>query len=151
MNRPSAYLHVAGFESSGQLNYDKREVRKAMQKAGREVQRAAAALVRKKGRSKRDEYPGRGTGRLARSIRYKVSRSGFMVRVAPQKIAGQSHFYAAYLGYGVKDGPAPSSRRERRSGGWRIRPRRNYMEAALQARSGRVRALLTRALENAVN
>lgn len=165
MARAAAYLHVAGFESYGSLDFDKAEVRKAMRQAGAEVQRAARPLVRKAGRSQRGDYPGRQAGVLARSIRYRVSRSGFMVKIAPQKTGGMAEFYPAYLHYGVKRGARirarPSGVRrhrggraelvaQRQAGAWKLAPRKNYMEDALTARSGRVKALLSRALSRAL-
>ena len=165
MGRPAAYLHVEGFESYGALDFDKAEVRKAMRRAGGEVQRAARALVKTAGVSKPGDNPGKQTGALGRGIRYRVSRSGFMVKVAPNKSAGMAEFYPAYLHYGVKAGARVRGRpglkrrargaradlvERRKSGGWRIEPRNNYMADALADRSGRVKSLLSQALAAAL-
>ncbi|MCA7946433.1 hypothetical protein [Burkholderia vietnamiensis] len=137
-------LHIEGFEGFDRLiDFDKREVRKGMRKAGRIVERRAKALVALGGRSAPGRYPARQTGRLQRSIKTKVSRSGFMVKVMPQKIAGMRDFYPAFLYYGARR--KPGVRRDRRSRGtsnWRIEPRGNYMVDAKDDSEREVRALL---------
>lgn len=165
MGRPAAYLHVEGFESYGALDFDKAEVKKAMRRAGVEVQRAARDLVQQRGKSGADEYPAKLSGALRRGIRYRVSRSGFMVKVAPTKSAGMAEFYPAYLHYGVKAGARVRGRpgmhrrhrggraeliERRKAGAWRIDPRKNYMADALADRSGRVKSLLSQALAAAL-
>ncbi|HDR8982136.1 MULTISPECIES: hypothetical protein [Burkholderia] len=137
-------LHIEGFEGFDRsIDFDKREVRKGMRKAGRIVERRAKALVALGGRSAPGRYPARQTGRLQRAIKTKVSRSGFMVKVMPQKIAGMRDFYPAFLYYGARR--KPGARRDRRSRGtssWRIEPRGNYMVDAKDDSAREVRALL---------
>ncbi|NTZ84366.1 hypothetical protein FCJ61_15515 [Burkholderia metallica] len=137
-------LHIEGFEGFDRLiDFDKREVRKGMRKAGRIVERRAKALVAIGGRSAPGRYPARQTGRLQRSIKTKVSRSGFMVKVMPQKIAGMRDFYPAFLYYGARR--KSGVRRDRRSHGtsnWRIERRGNYMVDAKDDSAREVRALL---------
>lgn len=140
-------LHIEGFEGFDRLiDFDKREVRKGMRKAGRIVERRAkalVALVALGGRSAPGRYPARQTGRLQRSIKTKVSRSGFMVKVMPQKIPGMRDFYPAFLYYGTRS--KRGVRRDRGSRGtsnWRIEPRANYMVDAKDDSEREVRALL---------
>lgn len=169
--RLAAYLHVDGYENFQKIDFNRKEVRAGFARAGREVQREAKRLVSKEARSKRGEYPARMTGALIRSIRVRVSRPGFLVRVAPQKTGAMSDFYPAFLFYGVKsgarvgragagEGRGKSGRRlkgetarlkaERRGGGWRIAPRKNFMADALDNRAGRVRAILRRAFDKSL-
>ncbi|KVF27642.1 hypothetical protein [Burkholderia vietnamiensis] len=137
-------LHIEGFEGFDRsIDFDKREVRKGMRKAGRIVERRAKALVASGGRSAPGQYPARQTGRLQRSIKTKVSRSGFMVKVMPQKVAGMKDFYPAFLYYGARR--RSGARRDRRSRGpsnWRIEPRGNYMVDAKNDGASEVRTLL---------
>ncbi|AOJ16135.1 hypothetical protein [Burkholderia vietnamiensis] len=134
-------LHIEGFEGFDRLiDFDKREVRKGMRKAGRIVERRAKALVALGGRSAPRQYPARQTGRLQRAIKTKVSRSGFMVKVMPQKIAGMRDFYPAFLYYGARR--KPGDRRSRGTSSWRIEPRGNYMVDAKDDSAREVRALL---------
>lgn len=165
MAKPAAYLHFGEFDAYGKLDFERKEIRKAMRQAGAVIQREGRNLVSKGRVSKRDEYPGKRRGALYRSIRYKVSRPGFLVRIAPQKTAAMQAFYPAYLHYGVKagrrlarlapgQGRGKSNRRgkgeraaalaSRAKGPWRVAPRKNFMEAALNNRRGRVQAVLRR-------
>ncbi|KPC53024.1 HK97 gp10 family phage protein [Amantichitinum ursilacus] len=122
------------------VNFDKREMRKAMRVAGRDVQKAARQLIARRVRSAAGGNPGKDTGRLWRSLGYKVSKSGFMAVVKHRKVAGMKSFYPAFLYHGVRD----------RNGGWRISPRNNYIVDALDARRDFVRATLARHVEAAL-
>lgn len=167
-SKPAAYLHFGEFDAYGKLDFDKKEIRKGMRKVGALIRVQARALVAKKGVSKGGEYPGRETSLLYRSIRAKVSRSGFLVKIAPQKIAGMKDFYPAYLHYGVKRGPRLSRlkagekhsrkrfregvklREARRSNAWLIEPRNNFMADALSGSSDRVQHILRQAFADSL-
>ncbi|MBC7209313.1 MAG: hypothetical protein H5U33_02210, partial [Pseudomonas sp.] len=88
-----------------------------------------------------DGYPVNRSGATTDSIGYKVSRSGFLVRVAPSKTASMRAFYPAYLHYGV---------RRKSGGGWRIKPRDNYMTDALVDSRDEVRRILQQAFSAAL-
>ena len=163
------YLHMEGFDSFQRDAFDKRKIRAGMRKAGLLVtQRAQMNLVLGKDQ---DGYPINRTGETVHSISFKVSRSGFLVRIAPTKTAGMEEFYPAYLHYGVKQGRRPgklapgkgkgkSNRRakgararlvaERAAGEWRIAPRNNYMADALQDSAPRVQSILSAAFAAAL-
>lgn len=157
------YLHVDGFDDLPKDFFDKRKVRAGMRKAGRLVaQRAQLALALAKGA---DNYPVSRTGTTVDSIRVKLSRSGFLVRVAPQKTSGMREYYPAYLHYGVKRGSrvrglASGKRRARGkraeliaarlSGEWRIKPRANYMADALEDTREDVQRILKAAFTRAM-
>ncbi|QHJ77005.1 MAG: hypothetical protein [Bacteriophage sp.] len=148
-------LHIDKFDMYGKLDFDKKQIRVAMRMAGKEVQTAAKRLVSSKQTSKRDQYPGKRSGTLQRSIRSKVSRSGFMVLVKPYKTAAMGKdFYPAYLWYGVRRGAKRGkSHKAGASGGngWRIAPRKNYMQDALYQKQGRVKAILISRFQKALN
>ncbi len=157
------YLHVEGFDDLPKDFFDKRKVRAGMRKAGRLVaQRAQLALALAKGA---ENYPVSRTGTTVDSIRVKLSRSGFLVRVAPQKTSGMREYYPAYLHYGVKRGArvrglgsgkrrARGKRAEliaaRLSGEWRIKPRANYMADALEDTREDVQRILKAAFTRAM-
>lgn len=169
---PAAYLHFGEFDSYGKLDFDKKAIRKGMRLVGALVRREARALVNQRGtRSAGGEYPTRDEGLLYRSIRAKVSRPGFLVKIAPQKIAGMKDFYPAYLHYGVKQGGrlkavpqiaiGKKSRRKkgeraaalaaRAAGAWSLEPRKNFMADALESSSGRVQQILRQAFADALS
>lgn len=163
------YLHVEGFDSFKREAFDKRKIRAGMRKVGLLItQRAQMNLVLGKGQ---DGYPVNRTGATVESVSFKVSRSGFLVRISPTKTSAMEEFYPAYLHYGVKKGRklgklAPgkgkgkSNRRaigaraaalaERAAGEWRIKPRDNYMADALQDSSSQVQSILSAAFAAAL-
>lgn len=164
-----SYLHIDGFEQFHHDIFDKKEIKKGMRKAGRLVAgRAQLNIAMARGQG---NYPTSRTGRTIDSIKFKVSRAGFLVKVAPRKTSAMADYYPAYLHYGVKEGSqlrplAPgqgrgkSNRRgkgeraaalaQRASGGWRIAPRANYMEDALQDEKAKVEAILKAAFAAAL-
>lgn len=137
------YLHISGFDQFDKLDFDKREIRKSMVKVGRLIQKTARKKVAG-GPSAAGDYPGKGSGRLQRSIKSRVSRSGFMVKVAPDKVDGMTGFYPAYLWYGVRRGVrrGKGHRARQAVGSWRVAPRANYMVDALAERQSDVKTLL---------
>ncbi|VVP34354.1 hypothetical protein PS870_04487 [Pseudomonas fluorescens] len=163
------YLHVEGFDNFERDAFDKRKIRAGMRKVGLLItQRAQMNLVLGKGQ---DGYPVNRTGATVESVSFKVSRSGFLVRISPTKTSAMEEFYPAYLHYGVKRGRKPgklapgkgkgkTNRRaagvraaavaERASGEWRIKPRDNYMVDALQDSSSQVQSILSAAFAAAL-
>jgi hypothetical protein len=163
------YLHVEGFDNFQRDAFDKRKIRAGMRKVGLLiVQRAQMNLVLGKGQV---GYPVNRTGATVESVTYKVSRSGFLVRISPTKTSAMEEFYPAYLHYGVKkgrklgklapgQGKGKSNRRargeraaalaERAAGEWRIKPRDNYMADALQDSASQVQSILSTAFANAL-
>lgn len=163
------YLHVDGFDKFERDAFDKRKIRAGMRKVGLLItQKAQMNLALGGGQ---DGYPTTRTGATVESISFKVSRSGFLVRISPTKTTAMEDFYPAYLHYGVKKGKrlgklAPgmgkgkSNRRakgaraaalaERASGEWRIKPRDNYMADALQDSASQVQSILSAAFAAAL-
>ncbi|TDV60128.1 hypothetical protein [Pseudomonas sp. LP_7_YM] len=152
MARPAAYLHFGEFDSYGKLDFDKKEIRKAMRRAGVVVRAEGRKLVSKRTVSEKGQYPGMRKGRLRRSLTYRVSRSGFLVKIEPQKTADMKAFYPAFLWYGVRRGAkrGKSHRKQEATGAWRIAPRENYMVDALNNRTNEVRLILKRAFAEAL-
>jgi hypothetical protein len=110
------YLHLEGFDGfDKKIDFDKKQIRRAMRRSGRAVQQAARKLVGKSMRSQPGAYPGRRTGRLQRSIKLKVSRSGFLVRVAPQLTSDMKQFYRHSCTTASSESRAASGRQEGRA------------------------------------
>lgn len=132
------------------IDFDRKKVRKALRANGREVQKEARRLVSRRAVSGAGDDPGMQTGALRRSIKNKVSRSGFLVKVAPQKTSEMgAWFYPAFLYYGVRRGSKRTRDHRKKAdtgSGWRIDKRGNYMAEALD----RKRAGATKALESAL-
>lgn len=151
----AAYMHVEGFDNFHRDAFDKRKLRAAFRKVGRLVEVRSQLNLSLAGGSV--NYPRIRKGVLRSSIQTKVSRSGFMVKIMPQRVAGMSAYYPAYLHYGVKQGArvrgTGGQRRKRgerqalidarRSGAWRIAPRDNYISDALEDEANRVRSVLS--------
>lgn len=162
-----SYLHFEGYDSLPRDIFDKKKIRAGMRKAGRLVmQRAQMNLAL----ARDDEgYPVNRTGATLHSISFRVSKSGFLVRVAPKKTSAMKEYYPAYLFYGVKRGARLSRlkagekhttkrRREgirlreaRRNNDWLIAPRDNYMADALQDSNSEVQAILSAAFAAALS
>ncbi|MCI8212585.1 hypothetical protein AUC61_23930 [Pseudomonas sp. S25] len=163
------YLHVEGFDKFEREAFDKRKIRAGMRRVGKLVmQKAQMNVALSRGQA---GYPVNRTAELLNSINFKVSRSGFMVKVAPSKTGAMSAFYPAFLHYGVKEGSkvkalAPgagngkSNRRARgaradlisarKAGGWRIAPRKNYMTDALEDSNSEVQKELRQTFADAL-
>ena len=162
-----SYLHFEGYDSLPRDIFDKKKIRAGMRKAGRLVmQRAQMNLALARGA---EGYPVNRTGATLESVSFRVSKSGFLVRVAPKKTSAMKEYYPAYLYYGVKRGARLSRlkagekhtakrRREgirlreaRRNNDWLIAPRDNYMADALQDSNSEVQAILSAAFAAALS
>lgn len=125
---------ITGFKT---VDFHKKKIRKVLRSEGGKIRKIARGLVMRRAISNSDEYPGRRTGRLMRSIKAKVSRSGFLVRVSPQKTAEMGEdFYPAFLFYGSITN--------------NLAKRKNYMEEALVRRREGARAAILDALKDSI-
>jgi hypothetical protein len=160
------------WEGHSYLDFDKRKIRKAMRAIGADIRKVARKKVARRAVSDAGAAPGKQSGTLQRSIRVKVSKPGLLVRIAPDKTEAMgTHFYPAFLNYGVRQGSAMKglaagegvgvSNRRRRgqrakekaaraNGNWRLAPRENYMEKSLEERKEHARQVLAAALDNAL-
>lgn len=123
-------------EGHSRIDFDKAKVRRALRSLGRDVQKTARRLVARRAISQAGDYPGRQSGELWRGIKYRVSRSGFLVKIMPEKTPTMDAYYPAFLHYGV-------AKRN-------LAPRRNYMTDALASRRSAVRASLRDALADSL-
>lgn len=148
MSMLSESVTIAGHS---RIDFDKVQVRRAMRKIGAKVRKDARRLVSRRAVSEADEYPGKRTGELARSIKSKVSRPGFLVAVRPDKTTRMDAFYPAFLGYGVTGAARRKDHRAQvKNGRWRIAPRKNYMIDALDDNRAWIQTVLKEALQGAL-
>lgn len=85
------------------IDFDKRQIRKALNKGGAEVRTVARRLVSRRAISNPDEYPGMDSGALKRSITiYKRGSRGGWIKVGPTKTSEMNAFYPAFLYYGTR-------------------------------------------------
>lgn len=126
----------AKIEGFSRVDFDKKKIRSALRIEGRAVQKLARKLVSKRILNSVGDYPARRTGRLMRSIKVKVAKSGFLVRIAPQKTAEMKDFYPAFLHYGSTKN--------------NLEPRKNFMTDSLDARREVSRVAILNALEGAL-
>lgn len=152
----AAHVHVEGFERFHRDSFDKRKVRTAMRKAGRRVENRAKLNLALAGSG--SNYPRKMRGVLRDSIKTRVSRSGFLVKIMPDKTAAMAEYYPAYLHYGVtsetwRAGRKPKKQAKRKAFGvslWHVKPRENYVADALQDEATGVRADLSAGFRRAL-
>jgi hypothetical protein len=149
----AAHMHVEGFDQFHRESFDKRKVRAAMRKAGRVVATRAQLNLSLAGGA--GNYPRKISGVLRDSIKMRVSRSGFMVKVMPDKTSGMEEYYPAYLHYGVsraawlagrkKSAKSKGKRKTQGSAGgtWHVKPRANYVADALDDETATVKSILS--------
>lgn len=152
MSNPTLETNVT-IDGFSRIDFDRRKVRKSMGVIGRDVQKEARRLIARRAISGADEYPGRRTGRLWRAVKYHVSRSGFMVKIQPDKTGEMKDYYPAYLYYGVRKmrSLALAKRHKKQpEGPYRLAPRANFMTDALDNRSQNTRSVLRNTLQDAL-
>lgn len=142
---------IDGFD---RIDFDRKKVRKAMGTLGRDVQKESRRLIARRAISGAGEYPGRQSGTLLRSIRYKVSKPGFMVVVGPIRTPEMGKdFYPAFLHYGIRRHRVASIAKrhgKQPEGPYRLAPRKNFMTDALERRQQNARSVLRGALQDAL-
>lgn len=115
-------------------DFDVKIMKKRIRQQANVVNREAKRLISKKGVSKPGDLPGLQTGRMRKSVKTKVWRSGFGATVRPIMAGGD--FYPAFVVYGHR-GPktrtALDNRRHRKTAGPKSTPARaNFMYEAVQ-------------------
>jgi hypothetical protein len=136
MSNPTLETNVT-IDGFSRIDFDKKRVRKGMRIVGRDVQKEARRLVARRAISGAGDYPGRQTGAMWRAIKYKVSRSGFMAIVRPNKTAEMGKdFYPAFLFYGS----------EKRN----LKARKNFMTDAQSNREQNSRSVLRGVLQDSL-
>lgn len=125
-------IQIQGFH---RLYFDKRELKAAIRKGSREVQKEARRLIANRAVSQAGEFPGMDTGEMSRQIKTKVGSGGFYAKVSPHKSEEMGDYYPAYLIYGTKRG---------------LEKRKDFITEALANKRGAVRSAIRRSLINAI-
>lgn len=140
-------------------DFDTRVLKKNFRTVGAEVRKIARRFVSKRAVSRAGEFPGMDTGTLRKSIKAKVSRSGFSVGVASYKIEGMDVYYPAFVYWGhrskgadrVNGIPDKKQHGRKRVGEKVAKPRRNYIvEAAERYGQTRYQSVMQRVLVDAI-
>lgn len=136
------------------IDYDPKALKEPLRKAGNDVRKAARKLISRRVVSAPGEFPGRQTGEMQRSMRVKVSRSGYSVAVYPTKTQAMPVYYPAFVVYGHR-GPgseteAEARRHKKRSGVKAAKPRKNFVEAAAKVYASTFQNEMTEALADAI-
>jgi len=126
-----------GLEFHKSIDYDRKAMRRALNKGAAEIRKAARRLVSRRAISAAGEYPGLQTGTLRKAIGV-VSRGskGGWVKVGVRKIAGMDMFYPAPLFYGSRKN--------------NLAARKNYMVDALEEKREPIRGYIRSELANAL-
>ncbi len=152
MSRFEINATVTGFD---RFDFEKKPVKKAMQRIGQKVQTDARRLVARKAISGGGDYPGRATGMLWKATKYRVSRPGFLVTIQPRATEGTvkaGEFYPAILYYGVRASAKRRKDKKAQTGGgaWRIEPRSNWTVDAAEGRREWAQTTIMEALQAAI-
>ena len=140
-------------------DFDTRVLKKNFRTVGAEVRKIARRLVSRRAVSKAGEFPGMDTGTLRKSIKSKVSRSGFSVGISSYKIEGMDVYYPAFVYWGhrskgadrVNGIPDKKQHGRKRVGEKVAKPRRNYIvEAAERYGQTRYQSVMQKVLVDAI-
>lgn len=136
------------------IDYDPKPLKVALRKAGNEVRKLARKKISRRAVSEAGQFPGRQTGEMSRSIRTKVSKSGYSVAVYPTKTSNMPVYYPAFVVYGHR-GPgtetADQARKHKARGGVKVAAhRKNFIPEAAQEKSKALQDQIFDALGDAI-
>lgn len=117
------------------LWFEKRELKAAIRKGGREVQKEARRLISRRAVSGAGELPGMDTGEMRRQVKVKVGSAGMYAVVSPHKSAAMGDYYPAFLIYGTKRG---------------LEKRKDFIHEAFGKKQYAIRAAIRRSLVGAI-
>lgn len=127
-------IDVEGFDH---LVYNRRELKKAIRAGGALVRKEARRLIASRAVSGAGEFPGYKSGAMSRAIKVKVASGGGYVKIMPYKTAEMGpKFYPAFLMVGTRRG---------------LRPRKDFMVAALDNKQAEIRLAIAATLVNAIS
>lgn len=123
---------LTGFSA---IDFDRRAIRKVLTPLAKDLQKDARRLISRRAVSGAGENPGRDSGALLRSIRYKIGRSGLYAVLAPQRTAAlmrKNVYYPGPLVFGANRGAR----------GGRLEPRGNFIVEAAQGKEAVIKSRL---------
>jgi hypothetical protein len=152
MSRFEINTTIDGFS---RVDFDKKPIKKTMRSIGQKVQTDARRLVARKAISGAGEYPGKATGTLQKSTKFKLSKPGFLVTIAPRQNSGTvkaGEFYPGILYYGVRRGSVRRKDKKKQTGNgtWRIAPRGNHVVDAAENRRAWAQSAIAESLQTAL-
>lgn len=123
------------YEGFDRILFRKAELKRAIRQGGAVVRAEARRLIAKRAISGPGEFPGRDTGAMMRSIKVKIGSGGGYAKIGPYKTSEMQDFYPAYLAVGTSRG---------------LKPRKNFMTAALDNKGAAIRARIAQSLRNSL-
>lgn len=116
------------------IDYDPKALKQPLRKSGNAVRKIARKMISRKAVSEAGQFPGKQTGEMAKSIKVKVSKSGYSVAVYPTKTQAMPAYYPAFVVYGHRapySEMAQEARSHKQRAGKKVAaPRKNFVPEA---------------------
>lgn len=116
------------------IDYDPKALKQPLRKSGNVVRKIARKMISRKAVSEAGQFPGKQTGEMAKSIKVKVSKSGYSVAVYPTKTQAMPAYYPAFVVYGHRapySETAQEARSHKQRAGKKVAaPRKNFVPEA---------------------
>ena len=116
------------------IDYDPKALKQPLRKSGNAVRKIARKMISRKAVSEAGQFPGKQTGEMAKSIKVKVSKSGYSVAVYPTKTQAMPAYYPASVVYGHRapySETAQEARSHKQRAGKKVAaPRKNFVPEA---------------------
>lgn len=116
------------------IDYDPKALKQPLRKSGNAVRKIARKMISRKAVSEAGQLPGKQTGEMAKSIKVKVSKSGYSVAVYPTKTQAMPAYYPAFVVYGHRapySETAQEARSHKQRAGKKVAaPRKNFVPEA---------------------
>ena len=116
------------------IDYDPKALKQPLRKSGNAVRKIARKMISRKAVSEAGQFPGKQTGEMAKSIKVKVSKSGYSVAVYPTKTQAMPAYYPAFVVYGRRapySETAQEARSHKQRAGKKVAaPRKNFVPEA---------------------
>lgn len=116
------------------IDYDPKALKQPLRKSGNAVRNIARKMISRKAVSEAGQFPGKQTGEMAKSIKVKVSKSGYSVAVYPTKTQAMPAYYPAFVVYGHRapySETAQEARSHKQRAGKKVAaPRKNFVPEA---------------------
>lgn len=123
-------------EGVNRVIFNKREIRSAIRKGAAQVRQEARRLIARRAVSSAGDFPGFDSGAMSRAIKVRMGSGGGYAKIMPYKTAEMGKdFYPAFLEHGTSRG---------------LKPRKNFMVAALDNKAPAIRAAISAALQDAL-
>lgn len=116
------------------IDYDPKALKQPLRKSGNAVRKIARKMISREAVSEAGQFPGKQTGEMAKSIKVKVSKSGYSVAVYPTKTQAMPAYYPAFVVYGHRapySETAQEARSHKQRAGKKVAaPRKNFVPEA---------------------